>query len=187
MKMRGGVIMSMKKNISNIDGTTKPAFKIGARGISLVPEAVQDEESLRRVLKLFLKDDNGNIEELLSSGNIEIPKRVCSKIETKEDKTIFTFETFDIESRKWIKEEISIDNYIEQKNSITGPETSVKGNLVSFADDTGKKIEDSNISVSGKIDTKESNNDSKVPTVDAIIGYVGDITDILNQRIKGNI
>lgn len=162
----------------NIDGTTKSSFKIGARGITIIPTAViKGEETL---MKVAIKEKGKDPRFLLYEDEVEIPKAYCTGIRQVGTQTIFS-----IRNEDGSISEIVINT---REMGVKGPDGAVENNLAAFKDSTGQEIKDSGVSVKNTIQIDSSTNkasESDVPTAAAVVDYIGSINDLLALRVGG--
>lgn len=69
----------------NIDGTTKPSFTIGTRGITIVPTQVT--KGTDTLMKIAIHEKGKDPRYLLYENEVEFPKAYCERIEQNESKT----------------------------------------------------------------------------------------------------
>lgn len=172
----------------DIKGTTAETFKIGRKGISLSSKAIRNPENNKLIKKYLVasyKNDAGEKEEykLLYDFDVEIPNVDLAKIGYSTDS----------EGNKIIVFALASGGTIELPLTMTGvkgPETSTPDAIATFADESGKVLQDSGRKFSDSIDikTEEDNKNSKdIPSVSAVVGYVGAISDIVTQRMDGEL
>lgn len=167
----------------NSKGTINQTFQIGTRGITLGTHYRTDEEG-GKIIKDLLAD--GTI--LLSQDNASLffPKHICSSIIEDEEKNsyAFTLSTYDKNRRKWVTNTIYIPRGAYSPDIVAGPESVKKaGNIAIFADETGKKLEDSEIGIVSEIDT--SSKEDSIPTTNAIINFLRKTVIPLDDRMSG--
>lgn len=166
----------------NIDGTSKPSFSIGSKTITIVPTAIKSGEET--IMKIAIKEKGKeNSRFLLFEDEVKIPSSYCETIIQNDNETIFK-----------IREPDGTIKEIILKNStgngdIKGPNISVKGNLAMFNSTDGSLLADSGVAVKDKILFDEEGNVSQteIPTIKAVVDYIGDINDILKLRLNGKI
>lgn len=162
----------------NIDGTTKSSFKIGKNTISFTQsEVIDGQETL---MKVAIKEKDKDPRYLVFDDEISIPKTFCSGITQNEAGTETTFK---IRTEKG-------EEYITVKThnvGVKGPSEAVAGNLAAFKDNTGQEIMDAGVNVSNsiEIDGNSVTVTQSVPSVQAVVDYVGDISEILARRVRG--
>lgn len=162
---------------NNSQGTTKPSFRIGVRGIRILSESVIEGEDILQ--RIAFKDNEGNTLHPLYKEEVEIPKSYCKKIEQNNNETKFTIRNSDG------TESVIVIN--TRTGGVSGPKTSEKGNIAVFDSETGDSLADS-----GKkfvdtltLDENERGLENEIPTGKAITNYVGIISDVLANRIRG--
>lgn len=181
----------------NIDGTTKSAFKIGPRGITLSVEASAEITGHPTIVEL-LADGKA----VLTEDHLQyiLPTQLCTGITTDDNgNLIIEMKKFDSKTWNWIKlDPIIIELKGAGTGNITGPESSTVGNFAVFDSETGDKLADKGMS---KIDKMfESKRDetgkevdreiiadaeNKIPSVKAVFDYIGDISLLLHERQEG--
>lgn len=170
----------------NLDGTTKPSFKIGPRGIELSTGAIVDSENNLKAIKTLMLSNNGTV---LTDDNLGliISREFCTKIDTTTNPNyyIFYIKRFDNTNRQWVEEQILLNKTPSGVGSgnVVGPDSSVVDNLAAFGDESGKKIKDSGFSVASEV----NNDGSQIPTGAAIVSYIGAVTTPLSERLRGVI
>lgn len=164
----------------NIDGTTKPSFKIGARGITIVPKAVISGTDT--LMRIAIKDNKNQERFLLFEDEVDIPTTLCTDIKQEGKITTFT-----IRNPDGTKSTIVVNT---QTGGLTGPNGAVENNLASFSDSSGQNLKDSGVGVENEIHfntngTLSDESLNKVPTTEAVVDYIGDISTILALRLRG--
>lgn len=167
----------MAGNFSNIKGTTVPSFRIGAKGVTLSSGAI--ENGLRSDIYRLYATADGKAHKVLY--DCDIPSAAISSYrDDPEDSNYIIFTLYDRSEIRLVKN-IPI-------NTVNGPNKSVIGDVPVFANETGNELADSNLGILSKnLESIEETEADKIPTAKAVFSYIGNITDILKNRLTGSL
>lgn len=175
----------------NLKGTTSKSFKIGPNGVKLSSSAVErvNEKGEKTLVKCLVTD------QILDDKPLEV-----AYVKQGDD----IYDTF-IQSSEIRKISYGSDgtisfilkdggnitiNQLLTSGDVVGPDSSTPDAIVVFEDSTGKKIKDSSRIISDSFtndDTSQNNNGMNVPSIQAVVGYVGEVSEPLKQRLEGNL
>lgn len=164
---------------TNSSGTINKSFKIGPNGVSLTSKAIQ----------------NGNISKYLLTNQKDGDKEIYLAYTDSPNPIYDTFiKSSDISSFSYIGNSLNIELrngttivLNQTVGDVVGPDSSNDSSIVLFNGTDGKKIKDSNKTISDSIDDSDTNKINKIPTSNAVIDYVGVLSDALKKRLDGKI
>lgn len=181
----------------NLDGTTKSAFKIGPRGITLSVSATTSaarNDTIKKLMadeKIVLTTDATTEQKVLT-----IPSSMVTEVHQNNDGSVtMKIREFDSSLNKW-KDPIDIPINVGVGSVKYKGEGVNRGEFVLFGD-SGSEIINSNLSKTDVL-FKENQYDANgkhipidnagnfIPTAEAVVNYIGNISDILIERQKGN-
>lgn len=171
----------------NISGTTKKSFMIGPNGVLLSSKAVKGDDGK---IKKFLVVRDSEAEDA-SEFKVELRDPIHEDKDSIYDSFI---ESSDIKSMAFTNnslilnlrngDKIALDKLltgVEYK----GEEPSTPDAITVFADENGN-IKDSKKTFSDEIDDSlEDKLTDIIPSVKAVVGYVGEVSQPLSQRLDG--
>ena len=174
----------------NIDGTLKPSFRIGTRGVIIEPEAAykynEDGSISTDENGNFIKDDKITSLSVTKVGTTDkyyLNNALIRKIVQNADRTETTFFLYD-------------GSKIEIKSSVYAGGIAVDGDvkedeIAIFSNSETKSIKTSGKKIVSEIQLDASNEGIKdetvIPTVSAVVEYIGGKEQPLRDRVKGKI
>lgn len=176
----------------NLKGTTHKTFKIGPNGVRLESRAIKTKGVDIRYLYTNNKDIYGkDLKVAYSSGDEAdiydafIQSSDILKISYSSGSIRLTLR----EPLESGETEITLDKFLTG-GGVSGPDSSTADAIVLFDDATGQKLKDSQRTISDTIttdDTSVNNNGTNVPSIDAVVNYVGEFSNALKARLEGKI
>lgn len=165
----------------NLKGTTNKTFKIGPRGVMLKTVAIRNEvsevskETVEYIKRLAVQE-SPNSDTRLVAYKDEMDAFIRSDDILRISHDSVGGITITLRSG----EIISLGS--TGKGDVKGPDSSTPDAIVLFNGDSGKQIKDSGSKISETILDSEANN---VPTIGAVIGYIGEVSTPLKMRLQG--
>lgn len=171
----------------NLSGTTKKSFKIGPGGVILTSTATKDGDKIRKYLMVNQTNDEGhNLRVAFESENEPIydtfiKSSDIGSISYTNNKVIFKLRN---------NTEIVLDLLLTSVDAVGAPETSTEDAIAIFeapvtdeAGNTKHRLKDSGL----KIERSDITNDPEntVPSSQAVVNYVGGVSEPLRQRLGG--
>lgn len=162
----------------NLKGTTEKSFKIGPNGVVLSTKAiVQSNGTIDKYLLTNQKDGEKDLYLALTDQTIPIYDTFISSSDIKSLSTNNNNE-LTINLRNGSSFKLS-------QTFLVGPESSTDGAIALFDGTDGKKLKDSQKKIVDEIN--DQNITANIPSVAAVVNYVGVLSDALKARLEGKI
>lgn len=156
----------------NMSGTTAKAFTVGPNGVQLASSAVVNGKQFLTVKNQLDKDGNP------------------LKIAYENDIYDAFIQSSDILSLTYSGNNLTVslrngNSVVIGSGTVQGPDSATDGGIAIFNGTSGKQIADSGAKIVDTIDGDAPTKD--VPSVNAVVGFVGAFSDALKLRLEGKI
>ena len=163
---------------ANLNGTTEPSFKLGPRGLSLsYGDVIEGQEVIERY-RLKVTEPNGIQHNV--AYDTEIPVQYVVNIDS-ESNAEEGITTIIIQNSNGTESTIRIASNAGGVKTVS--ESTVFGNLATFASTDGTLIQDSGVGITNDIENDSGNN---LPTAQAVKDYLGVISGSIASVLEGS-
>ena len=165
----------------NMSGTSEKTFKIGPNGVSLTSkEIVSGESAAIKYLITNQKDADGN--ELRLAYEKTTEPIYDTFIKSSDVSTI----QYTDSQVKFVLRNGNVIILNQNFGDVKGPNSSTDNAIALFDGTSGKQLKDSGAAIANQItDTNADSTD--VATINAVVGYVGTLSEALKKRLEGSL